>query len=61
MLGVAVCMPGADSTLFSAEQDHALLLKTIPSGKAISYSAGSCWSKGDIKDAASWFSTVKGL
>ncbi|MBR4756010.1 MAG: DUF4861 family protein [Bacteroidales bacterium] len=58
-LGVAVCMPDADSVMFSDELDHALMLKTISSGKAVTYSAGSCWSKADIKSAQDWFSLVK--
>jgi len=59
LLGVAVIMPGADSLLVSEELDHGLLLKDIASGETVSYSVGSCWSKGDIKDAATWFGMVK--
>ena len=58
MLGVAVAMPGADGLLVSKELDHALLLKTIHSGEAIRYQAGSCWSKGDIQTPEAWFETV---
>ena len=61
MLGVAIILPGADGLLVSKELDHALLLKTITSGTAVSYSIGSCWSKGDIKEAADWFALVDGL
>ncbi|MBQ6253714.1 MAG: DUF4861 family protein [Bacteroidales bacterium] len=59
LIGVAVVMPEADSVLFSGELDHALLTKRIPSGGTVSYQAGSCWSKGDMKDAAAWFDFVR--
>lgn len=59
LIGVAVIMPHADSVLFSEELDHGLLLKTIASGGTVSYLAGSCWSKGDIKAAAAWFDSVR--
>ena len=58
LIGVAVVVPEADSVLFSGELDHGLLLKRIPSGGTVSYKAGSCWSKGNVKDAASWFAKV---
>ncbi len=57
-IGVAICLPGADGSLYSEELDHALLLKRIPSGAAVTYSVGSCWSKGDIKTAADWFALL---
>ena len=59
MIGVAICMPDANSDLVSPELDHGLLLKTIPSGGTVSYSVGSCWSKGDIHDPATWFDLVR--
>lgn len=59
MLGVAVCMPGSDSAMFSDAFDHALILKTVSSGETVSYKVGSCWSKGDIKTSDAWFSLVK--
>ena len=58
MIGVAVVMPGADDVCICKELDHALLLKKIVSGEVVSYSFGSCWSKGDVADAASWFRIV---
>lgn len=61
MIGVAVVMPDADSVLYSGDLDHALLLKEISSGETISYSVGSCWSKGDIKTSSAWFDLVRKL
>jgi hypothetical protein len=61
MIGVAVVMPDADSVLYSEDLDHALLLKEISSGETISYSVGSCWSKGDIKTSSAWFDLVRKL
>ncbi len=61
MIGVAVVMPETDSVLYSEELDHALLLKDISSGETISYSVGSCWSKGDIKTSSAWFDLVRKL
>ena len=58
MLGVAVVMPGADECICREDLDHALLLKKVASGEPLRYSFGSCWSKGDIKDANAWFETV---
>ena len=61
MIGVAVVMPDADSVLYSEDLDHALLLKEISSGETISYSVGSCWSKGDIKTSSAWFDLIRKL
>ena len=61
MIGVAVVMPDTDSALYSEDLDHALLLKEISSGETISYSVGSCWSKGDIKTSSAWFNLVRKL
>ena len=58
LIGVAVVMPGAESAVFSETLDHGLLQKTISSGQTVSYMVGSCWSKGDIQDSASWFGLV---
>lgn len=60
MLGVAVLMDGACS-FFCEELDHALCVKTIVPGEAVSYSFGSCWSKGNIKTSSDWFSLVRSL
>ena len=59
MIGVAVAMPGAEEVFASSELDHALLVRTVVSGEPLEYRVGSCWSKGDIKDSASWFALVK--
>ena len=59
LIGVAVCVPGAEAALTA--QDHALLLKTVASGEPLRYCVGSCWSKGDIRTAAAWFDLVKSL
>ncbi|MBR5661309.1 MAG: DUF4861 family protein [Bacteroidales bacterium] len=61
MIGVAIVMPDADSTLVSEELDHALLLKAVPSGGTLSYCVGSCWSKGNIKTSSEWFDLVRDL
>ena len=61
LIGVAIVVPDADSTLVSEELDHALLLKDIPSGGTLSYCVGSCWSKGDIKSSSEWFNIVREL
>ena len=58
MLGVAVVIPGADEVVVREDLDHALLLKKVASGEPVRYSFASCWSKADIKDAASWFALV---
>ena len=60
LIGVAVVLPGADGLLLSRELDHALLVKEIVSGETLSYSIGSCWSKGEIKTAEDWFALVSG-
>ncbi|MBR6001871.1 MAG: DUF4861 family protein [Bacteroidales bacterium] len=57
MIGVAVVMPGADGVMLL--DDHALLVKKVASAEPLSYSFASCWSKGDIKDATSWFALVE--
>lgn len=58
LIGVAIIMPDADSVLVSSNLDHGLLLKGIASGQTIAYSFGSCWSKGNVKDSATWFDLV---
>ena len=57
MIGVAVVMPGADGVMLL--DDHALLVKKVASAEPLRYSFASCWSKGDIKDATSWFALVE--
>ncbi len=61
MIGVAVFMPGARDVMVSEELDHGLLIGEVRSGVPLTYYFGSCWSKGDVKSAADWFSLVKGL
>ncbi|MBQ1699013.1 MAG: DUF4861 family protein [Bacteroidales bacterium] len=59
MIGVAVIVPGASYTGLSTGDDHSIAVRTIASGETFSYMFGSCWSKGSIKDADSWFELVK--
>ena len=59
LIGVAVILPGAQDVFESGELDHALLVRTISSGETFSYRFGSCWSKGDIKTPADWFTLVQ--
>ena len=56
LIGVAVVMQNADSVKVVGK--HAVALKTIKSGEKIHYKFGSCWSKGEIKDASTWFEAV---
>ncbi|MBO4340318.1 MAG: DUF4861 family protein [Bacteroidales bacterium] len=58
MLGVALVLPGAEKVFACPELDHALLLKTVKSGESVSYSFGSCWSKGNVKTSGDWFALV---
>lgn len=59
MLGIAVVMDGAEDSILREDLDHALLVKTVKSGETLSYSFGSCWSKGEVKTAEQWFDIVK--
>ena len=59
MLGVAVVVPGAASSFVTADGIHGICTKVVRSGEPFRYSFGSCWSKGDVKDAAAWFEIVK--
>ena len=58
MIGVGLVCPGADIG-YMYELDHALAFKLISSGETLSYKVGSCWSKGDIKTSADWFTLVQ--
>jgi len=59
MIGVAVIVPGAESSgLLSMDESHHLVCKDIASGEPLRYRFGSCWSKGDIKTADAWFALV---
>mgnify|MGYP004445496451 FL=1 len=59
MLGVGIVCPGAESVMkIESGKPHLVATKTIKSGEALTYWFGSCWSKGDVKNAASWFKLV---
>ena len=58
-LGVAVVMKGAHWSGASTDKSHGLCTKQIRNGEVLRYSFGSCWSKGDIKNAEMWFDLVK--
>lgn len=59
MIGVAVIMPDAESVRLSNGADHGIVTRTVKSGETLTYYFGNCWSKGDIKTADEWFSTVQ--
>ncbi len=59
MLGVAVVVPGAASSFIMADGIHGVCTREVRSGEPFRYSFGSCWSKGDVKEAAEWFDIVK--
>jgi len=59
MLGVAVVVPGAESTCLTEDQVHGLVVKRVKSGEPFVYYFGSCWSKGNITAAEDWFKTVR--
>ena len=59
MLGVAVVVPGGVSTYVTDDGIHGVCTKSVRSGEPFCYKFGSCWSKGDIKDMATWFKTVE--
>ncbi|MCF0176177.1 MAG: DUF4861 family protein, partial [Bacteroidales bacterium] len=62
MLGVAVYVPGAESVFpLESGKPHIVATRTVKPGETFTYYFGSCWSKGDIKDAATWFEQVKAL
>jgi len=61
MIGVAVYMPGADSTFVMEDCSHGVCLKTVKSGEALSYYFGNCWSKAEIKTVGEWFKLVDSL
>ena len=58
-IGLAVVMPGADAVSLSDDSSHGLCVKKVASGETLTYWFGSCWSKGDIKTPADWFSLVE--
>ena len=60
-LGVAVLVPDGEDGYVTADEVHGICTRTIASGEPFRYKFGSCWSKGDIKDADDWFRHVIGL
>jgi len=58
LLGVAVVVPEAGESFVTEDGIHGICTREIRSGEAFRYSFGSCWSKGEIKDAAAWFNLV---
>ena len=59
MLGVAVVVPGALQAAVTPDGIHGICTREVRSGEPFRYQFGSCWSKGKVKDAATWFETVK--
>lgn len=59
MTGLAVILPGADSVYVSPELGHTIAVKAIRSGEKLTYRFGSCWSKANVPDAATWFNLVE--
>lgn len=59
MTGLAVIVPGARAVYKAPALGHLICVKTVRSGEKINYRFGSCWSKSEIRDAASWFNLVK--
>ena len=59
MLGVAVVVPGASEAQVTPDGIHGICTREIRSGEAFCYQFGSCWSAGNVKDAAGWFEIVK--
>ena len=57
MIGVAITMKGAEDQVLT--DDHALLVRALPSGGILRYRVGSCWSKGKITTAKEWFKLVR--
>ena len=57
-LGVAVVVPGSELCFVTSDDVHGVCLREVASGEPFRYKFGSCWSKGDVKDADSWFILV---
>ncbi len=57
-LGVAVVVPDAQQVIVTEDGIHGLCTREIRSGEPFRYQFGSCWSKGEVKDAAAWFNIV---
>lgn len=58
-LGIAVVVPGAESSKIAENGSHAFVCKTVKPGETFVYYFGSCWNGGDIKDADTWLKIVK--
>ena len=58
MLGVAVVVPGSVSCYVTEDNVHGVCVQEVRSGEPFRYKFGSCWSKGRIKDAETWFKLV---
>ena len=56
---MAVIVPDATATFVTDDGLHGLCVKEIRSGEPFCYRFGSCWSKGNVKDAAAWFEYVE--
>ncbi len=59
LIGLALCMPDADSIVIAGPANHSVALKSIIPGETVTYYFGSCWSKGNIPTSEKWFETVK--
>ena len=57
LIGVAVVMPAADTTMIAC--GHSLCIKSIKSGEPLRYNFSAVWSKYDIHSAAEWFDVVE--
>ena len=57
-LGVAVIVPDGTSAYITDDGMHGVCTRTVRSGEPFRYKFGSCWSKGEIKDMATWFTLV---
>ena len=61
MIGVAICVPGAQDVRITEDGVHGLCTRFVRSGEPFVYSFGSAWSKGDITTAEDWFAAVSAL
>jgi len=61
MIGVSVCVPGAEFTGITEDLTTGYAGKQIASGEVFTYYFGNCWSKGNLKTSADWFDVVKAL
>lgn len=59
MIGVGICVPGAEFTGITEDGTTGYAGKQLASGEVFTYYFGSCWSKGDLKTSSDWFDVVK--